>query len=136
MQIQVEPVQTDADQVQQQVSALKKKLEDAANEVGSLQRSITSQQQLEQLLRQGRAHLQDLRNRLQEVSGDRDRLVTELNARKTAHQREVEELEQQLGQSHEQLQKMTAERDRLAWGVRGAPDCASATSGSVRAAAE
>jgi DNA repair exonuclease SbcCD ATPase subunit len=107
------PVQTDADEVQQQVSALKKKLEDAAIEVGHLQRSITSQQQLEQLLRQGRVHLQDLRHRLQEATQDRDRLVAELNARKTAHERELQMLEEELGRSDEQLQKMTAERDRL-----------------------
>src|SRR5688572_10641618 len=71
-------VRTEPNDVRQQVLGLKKKLEEAASEFGDLQTNLASQQQLEQLLRQGRIHLQDLRARLQQVTAERDRLVAQL----------------------------------------------------------
>ena len=121
--------------VRQQVLSLKKKLEEAASEFGHLQSNLASQQQLEQLLRQGRIHLQDLRTRLQQVTAERDRLDAELTEHKAAHQIEVARLQNQIEeatrqherditskeQEHqyevdaftEQLNKSTAERNRL-----------------------
>jgi chromosome segregation ATPase len=124
--------------VKQQVLGLKKKLEEVATEFGHLQDSLASQQQLEQLLRQGRAHLQDLRGRLQQVTAERDRLDAEVTDLKTVHEREVDQLQIQIDQAanqallqqtqaehhqqehrhqvetlREQLEKVTTERNRL-----------------------
>src|SRR4051794_10889770 len=79
-----------------QVLGIKKKLEEAATECGSLQNSLVSQHQLEHLLKQGRTHLQDLRGRLQQMTVERDRLNGELNDQTTAHQREVARLQIQV----------------------------------------
>lgn len=106
--------QTETADVRQQVLGLKRKLEEAASEFGRLQSSLASQQQLEQLLRQGRIHLQDLRSRLQQITAERDRLETELRDHKVAHQREVDRLQTQMDALQQQLQKTTAERDHLA----------------------
>jgi DNA repair exonuclease SbcCD ATPase subunit len=110
--------QQEAGDLRQWVLALQKNLEEAAGECARLQSAIASQQQLEQLLRQGRAHLQDLRSQLQQITGDRDRLETELRDQKTAHRREVEQLQTQQGEQmdivREQLRKTSGERDRLA----------------------
>src|SRR6185295_18094520 len=73
------PVPTGAIDALQQLIALKKKLEDAASECEHLEGTLTSQQQLEHLLLQGRTHLQDLRARLQQVTAERDRLQIELS---------------------------------------------------------
>jgi chromosome segregation ATPase len=100
---------------QQQLLALKQKLEEAVGECEHLQGSLTSQQQLEQLLLQGRTHLQDLRTRLQHMTAERDRLQIELSDRQTAHQHEVERVQIQLGEMTNAafLQRMLAEqRDR------------------------
>jgi len=107
---------SDAADVQQEMIALKAKLEEAAGDCGRLQTSIASQQQLEQLLRQGRLHLQEMRSRLEQVTGDRGRLETELNDSKTAHQRaigDLQTLQTQLGDLRGQLLHAAAERDRL-----------------------
>jgi hypothetical protein len=128
----------EAPDVKQQVLGLKKKLEEAASEFGHLQNSLASQQQLEQLLRQGRAHLQDMRGRLQEATAERDRLGVEITELKAVHEREVERLQIQIDQAaneallqqtqaeqrdqehrhqvetlREQLEKVTTERNRL-----------------------
>lgn len=114
--------------VRQQVLSLKKKLEEAASEFGHLQSSLASHQQLEQLLRQGRTHLQDMRTRLVQMAAERDRLAAELTEQKSAHQTELDRLHNQIedgtreGQERqlqidvvtEQLQKTTAERNRVA----------------------
>lgn len=125
--------------VRQQVLGLKKKLEEAATDFGHLQSSLVSHQQLEQLLRQGRTHLQEMRTRLVQVTAERDRLATELTEQKTAHQTELDRLhnqieeatreallqqtlaeqrerdrQQQIDGLTEQLNKTTAERNRVA----------------------
>jgi chromosome segregation ATPase len=108
-----EPVATSgAIDTQQQLFALKHKLEEAVGECEQLQSSLTSQQQLEQLLLQGRTHLQDLRARLQHTTAERDRLQIELSDRQTAHQHEVERLQIQLGEMTNAafLQRMLAEQ--------------------------
>lgn len=83
--------QPQAADVRQQVLDLKRKLEEAANESGRLLSSVTSQQQLEQLLAQGRALLQELRSRLQQITAERDRLVTQLAEREVAHKQFADE---------------------------------------------
>jgi hypothetical protein len=131
--------------VGQQLIDLQAQLEHAAVKCANLQQGLATQQQLEQLLRQGRTHLHDLRARLQQTTAERNQLATELNERKTAYLRELDRLETQLQeataqgllqrtraeqldgdlQSKEQerrqqvdglrneIQQMTAERDRL-----------------------
>jgi chromosome segregation ATPase len=103
---------SESQDTQQQVVALKKTLEEAAKDCERLQSSLTSQQQLEHLLVQGRTHLQDLRRRLQHVTADRDRLQIEVSERKRAHQQDVERLQIQLGEmtNHAFLQRMLAEQ--------------------------
>jgi len=106
------PVPTGAIDGQQQLIALKKKLESAVSECEHLQGTLTSQQQLEQLLLQGRTHLQDLRARLQQMTAERDRLQVELGERQTEHQHNVERLQIQLGEmtNAAYLQRMLAEQ--------------------------
>jgi hypothetical protein len=128
-------IQTQPADVRQQVLGLKKKLEEAASEFGHLQTNLASQQQLEQLLRQGRTHLQDLRTRLQQVTAERDRLDAELTEHKAAHRIELDRLQNQIEETarqherdiaskeqehqfqvealEEHLNKTTAERNRL-----------------------
>jgi hypothetical protein len=109
----VEPaLPTGAIDSQQKLIALKVKLQQAVSECEEVQSSLTSQQQLEQLLLQGRAHLQDLRARLQQVTAERDRLQIDLSDRQTAHQHEVERLEIQLGEMTNAafLQRMLSEQ--------------------------
>jgi chromosome segregation ATPase len=97
---------------QHQLLALKQKLEEAVGECEQLQSSLTSQQQLEQLLLQGRTHLHDLRARLQHMTAERDRLQIELSERQTEHQHESERLQIQLGEMTNAafLQRMLAEQ--------------------------
>lgn len=124
--------------VRQQVLGLKKKLEEAATDFGHLQSSLVSHQQLEQLLRQGRTHLQEMRTRLVQMTAERDRLTAELSEQKSAHQSELDRLHNQIEEATreallqqtlaeqrerdmaseidvltEQLQKTTAERNRV-----------------------
>ena len=109
----VEPaVPTGALDSQQQLIALKKKLEDAVSECEQLQGTLTSQQQLEHLLLLGRTHLHDLRARLQQMTAERDRLQIELSDRQSAHQHELERLQIQLGEMTNAafLQRMLAEQ--------------------------
>src|SRR5688572_29835123 len=83
-------------EVRQQISVLNKELEEAASKFERLERALATQEQLEQLLRQGRSHLQDLRSRLQQMTAERDRLQTELSGHVTAHRLEVEGLQKQI----------------------------------------
>ena len=83
---------TDAADARQRMLAVKKTLDEASAAVESLQTALAAQHELEQLLKQGRAHLQDLRNRLQQAESERDRLHAELADRRATHQREVEQL--------------------------------------------
>jgi chromosome segregation ATPase len=105
--------------VREQVLGLKKKLEEAAGDFGRLQTNLASQQQLEDLLRQGRAHLQDLRARLLQTTAERDRVQTEFAEYKEAHQREVDRLQAQIDETagqalRQQTLAQQRERDMLA----------------------
>ena len=84
--------QPEAPDARQRMLGVKRKLEEASGEIEALQSSLASQQELEKLLKQGRAYLQDLRSRLQQTATDRDRLQAELADSVTAHQRDVEQL--------------------------------------------
>jgi chaperonin cofactor prefoldin len=103
---------TEATIVGQQVLDLKRKLEEAASDFGRLQSSLAPHQQLEQLLRQGRIHLQDLRSRLQQVTVERDRLETEFSDHKTARQGEIDRLQTQVEDARREafLQQTLAEQ--------------------------
>ena len=103
---------TETADVRQQMLALKRKLEDAAADVGRVQSTVTSLEKLEQLLKQGRTHLQDLRGRLQEMTAERDQLKTEIGDHQIAHQRTVERLQEQIDEAAKQafLQKTRAEQ--------------------------
>ena len=87
---------TDAADARQQMLAVKRTLDEASAAVESLQGALAAQHELEQLLKQGRAHLQDLRARLQHTEEERDRFNAELVDSRTAHQRDVEQLQRQL----------------------------------------
>jgi hypothetical protein len=105
--------------VREQVLGLKKKLEEAAGDFGRLQTNLASQQQLEDLLKQGRAHLQDLRARLLQTTAERDRLQTEFAEYKVAHQREVDRFQAQIDETagqalRQQTLAQQRERDMLA----------------------
>src|SRR5687767_525027 len=108
------PAQLEAADARQRMLGVKRKLEEASGEIEALQSSLASQQELEKLLKQGRAYLQDLRSRLQQTAADRDRLQGELADSVTAHQRDVEQLERQMDGLRAELQDATAERNRLA----------------------
>jgi hypothetical protein len=109
----VEPAaQAERYDARQQVIDLKRTLEEAANECGRLQSSLVSQQQLEQLLKQGRIHLQDLQSRLLLVTAERDQLKTEFTDHKIASQREIERLQTGLEETTREafLQQTRAEQ--------------------------
>lgn len=106
-----QPVSPDA---RQRMLGVKRKLEEASGEIEALQSSLASQQELEKLLKQGRAYLQDLQSRLQQTAADRDRLQALLADSTTAHQRDVEQLERQMDGVRAELHGATAERNRLA----------------------
>jgi chromosome segregation ATPase len=106
--------QPEAPDARQRMLGVKRKLEEASGEIEALQSSLASQKELEKLLKQGRAYLQDLRDRLQQTAADRDRLQTELTVSATAHQRDVEQLVRQMDGLRAELQGATAERNRLA----------------------
>lgn len=80
----------------QQLSALNEELEEATNKFERLQGALAIQQHLEELLREGRTRLQDLRSRLQEMTAERDVLQTALNDHATAHRLEIEGLQRQI----------------------------------------
>ena len=103
-----------APDARQRMLGVKRKLEEASGEIEALQSTLASQQELEKLLKQGRAYLQDLRSRLQQTAADRDRLQAELADSATAHRRDVEHLERQMDGLRAELQGATAERNRLA----------------------
>jgi chromosome segregation ATPase len=108
------PGQPGAADARQRMLGVKRKLEEASGEIEALQSSLASQEELEKLLKQGRAYLQDLRNRLQQTAGERDRLHGELADSATAHQREVQQLERQMDGLRAEVQGVTEERNRLA----------------------
>jgi chromosome segregation ATPase len=106
--------QTDAADARQRMVEVKRKLDEAVRDIDTLQTTLASQHDLEQLLKQGRTHLQDLRTRLQQTVAERDRLQAELVDAAKAHQRAVEQIERQMDDLREALQGANAERNRLA----------------------
>lgn len=115
--------QAQASDARHQMGTLKQKLEEAVGQIDALQNTLASQEQLEALLKQGRAHLQDLRGRLQQVTAERDRLQTEAIDTKNAHRAEVDALQrqfqQQIDEVRAELHGATAERNRLAALIEG-----------------
>lgn len=108
------PEQTDVVDARQRMQGVHQKLQDVTGEIESIQSALASQQELEQLLKQGRAHLQDLRARLQLTATERDRLQAELADSASAHQRTIEQLQVQMDDMRAQFQDATAERNRMA----------------------
>lgn len=106
--------QTDAADARRRMLDVTHKLQDVAGDIEAIQHALASQQELEQLLKQGKAHLQDLRGRLQQISAERDRLQAEVADSAHAHQRTVEELERHMDDARAELQVMTADRNRTA----------------------
>jgi predicted nucleic acid-binding Zn-ribbon protein len=97
---------TDVADARQRMLVVKRTLDDAAAAVDALQSTLAAQQELELLLKQGRAHLQDLRARLQRAEADRDRFHAELTESRHAHQRDIEQHQRQLDEqtaSHAQF---------------------------------
>ena len=80
------PSQVEASEARQRMLDIKRQLEEAVAQIESLQSALATQGELEQLLKQGRVHLQDLRNRVQQVSAERDKLQEELADAKRSHQ--------------------------------------------------
>jgi DNA repair exonuclease SbcCD ATPase subunit len=106
--------QIDAADARQRMVAVKLKLDEVSAEIDAVQTTLASQHDLEQLLKQGRTHLQDLRNRLQQTVSERDKLQAELAESAKAHQRAVEQIERQMDDVRAELRGALAERNRLA----------------------
>jgi chromosome segregation ATPase len=92
---------------------IKRQLEEAVAQIESLQSSLAAQGELEQLLKQGRVHLQDLRNRLQQTMAERDKLQGEFADAKRAHEAEVDRLTREMDDLKQELHSAAAERDRV-----------------------
>jgi len=103
--------QTEAGDARQRMLAVKKTLDDASAAVESLQSALAAQHELEQLLKQGRAHLQDLRSRLQQVETERDQLHAELADSRATRQREVEALQRQVDEQTAAQKQFADERE-------------------------
>jgi chromosome segregation ATPase len=108
------PQPADAPDARQRMLAVRQKLAEASSEIESLQAVLASQHELEQLLKQGRAHLQELRNRLQQTAAERDRLQADAAEAAAAHQREIGQIDQQMDALRAELQGAIAERNHLA----------------------
>ena len=109
------PAPVDAGDARQQMLAVKRTLDEATAAVESLQGALAAQHELEQLLKQGRSHLQDLRARLQRTEEERDRLHAELGESRRMYQHDVDQLQQQLDEqasAHRQFaEERATERD-------------------------
>ena len=57
--------------------------------------------------------MQDLRNRVQQVSAERDKLQGELADAKRSHQSEIEQLNREMDDLRQELNGAAAERDRV-----------------------
>ena len=90
------PQPRDSADPRQRVLAVKQKLAEAASEIDSLDAALAAQHDLELLLRQGRMHLQELRSRLEQTAAERDLLKADLAESANAHQRELNQIEQQM----------------------------------------
>lgn len=100
--------------VRQQVSALNKDLEAAGRKFERVQTALARLEQLEQLLKQGRVHLQDLRSGLQQMTAERDRLQATLNESVATHQLELDRLRNENDAVRQHFAAATIERDSLA----------------------
>jgi hypothetical protein len=105
------PEQTDAADARQRILVVKRTLEEASVAVESLQGALAAQHELEQLLKQGRTHLQDLRARLQRAEDERDQFRTELADSRRMHQRDVDQLQQQLDEQAGAQRQFAEERE-------------------------
>ena len=104
------PAPVDAGDARQQMLSVKRTLEEASAAVESLQGALAAQHELEQLLKQGRSHLQDLRARLQRTEEERDRLHGELGESRRMYQHDVDQLQQQLDEQAAALRQSAEER--------------------------
>ena len=102
---------TEAGDARQRMLAVKKTLDEASAAIESLQGALAAQHDLEQLLKQGRAHLQDLRSRLQHVEAERDRLTADLADSRATHQREIEALRRQVDEQTNAQKQFADERE-------------------------
>ena len=96
-----------------QLVGLKKTLEEATQQIGSLQTLLATQQHLEQLLKQGRAHLHEMRSRLQQATSERDELQSRVDGLQVETQQataERERLAVTLREHEERQQRMAQER--------------------------
>ena len=105
------PAQTDAADARQRMLVVKRTLDEASAAVESLQTTLAAQHELEQLLKQGRAHLQDLRARLQRTESERDRFQAELTDSQSAHRHDVEQLQRQLDEQATAHTRFAEERE-------------------------
>jgi chromosome segregation ATPase len=103
------PGHIEAVDAHQRMFAVKRKLEEASAEVESLQAGLAAQQELEQLLKLGRTHLQDLRTRLQQAAAERDGLKAELSDSRSLYERDTEQLRRQMEEVRGELQNTTGE---------------------------
>jgi chromosome segregation ATPase len=84
-----------------QMKMLEARLNQVEADRDQLERALTRLPQLEELLKQGRAHLQELRNRLAEATQERERLAAQLTERESANEQlwaEQADLQQSLGE--------------------------------------
>ena len=106
------------------VQALEAKLNQVEADRDQLERSLSRLPQLEQLLKQGRLHLQELRKRLDDTAREREQLAAQLSERESANEQlwaEQAELQQSLGSQHArdlkelraQLEEANAVRDEV-----------------------
>ena len=108
-----------------ELKELQAKLNELETDRDRLERALSRLPQLEQLLTQGKTHLQDLRLRLEEATSERNRLEALLTERETTNQQlwdEQTELERahadrqqrELDELHARLQDANATRDAVA----------------------
>ena len=99
-------------------------MENLSGRLQELEAKVSRLPQLEQLLKQGRTHLQDLRTRLDEATKERNQLAAQLSDREASNEQlwtEQAQLQQGLAEQqqtelnalHTQLQEATAARDGL-----------------------
>lgn len=111
--------QTAPGDVPEEMLVLQHRLQEAAAECGRLQKAFVSQRQLEELLRHGRAHLQDLRTQLQHMTAERDLLLTQKAAAEERerdlmtnaedHRRKIKGLQEQLKKTQDERETVTGE---------------------------
>jgi chromosome segregation ATPase len=110
--------------VSTELKDLEARLEASEADRGRLEQALSRLPQLEQLLKQGRLHLQDLRAKLDEANSERDRLSARLGEREAANEQlwtEQAELQQALSDQQQrelfdlqaQLQETIVARDKL-----------------------